>query len=266
MNQISAIPSRIVCLSTESVETLYLLGEQDRIVGITGFAVRPPEARREKPKVSGFSTAKIERILDVKPDLILGFSNLQADMMRDLARAGIEVHIFNQRSIAGIFNMIATLGRLVGATGKAEMLCASLMDRLNEIRARSASLARRPRIYFEEWHDPLICGITWVSELIAIAGGIDVYADIATRSLARDRTIHDPLDVAARAPDLIIGSWCGKKFQPELVVARPGWENVPAVKNGHLYEIQSALILQPGPAALTDGLDELIGIIGRWSN
>lgn len=254
-------PRRIACLCTEAVEVLYALGEADRIAGISGFTVRPPEARRDKPKISGFSSGKLERILAVEPDLVLAFSDLQADMCRDLVRAGVEVHVFNQRSIAGILRMIVTTGALVGRATEAQRLVDDLRRGLDDARvrgeARIARHGRRLRVYFEEWDEPLISGIRWVSELITLAGGEDVFADFATRHSAKERRIEDPLTVVARAPDIIIGSWCGKKFQPEHVRARPGWAEVPAVARDRLYEIKSPLILAPGIAALTDGLTAL---------
>jgi len=257
-------PSRIVCLTEETVETLYLLGEQDRIVGISGYVVRPPQARREKPRVSAFTSAKIDKILALKPDLVLTFSDLQADIAADLIRRGVEVHAFNQRSIAGILDMIRMVGAMVDATECAGHLVATLEGRLAEARYRATSLQKRPKIFFEEWDDPLISGIGWVSELVEIAGGIDVFADRAGQAAAKDRVVTID-EVIARKPDLVIGSWCGKKFRPERVMGRPGFEKVPAVQRQDLYEIKSSLILQPGPAALTDGLAELQKIIERWA-
>src|SRR6187549_2315266 len=250
-------PERIVCLTEETTETLYLLGEEARIVGISGFTVRPPRARREKPKVSAFTSAKIGKIVALKPDLVLGFSDLQADIAAELIRAGVEVHVFNHRSVAEILRMIATLGGIVGCAGRAESLVAELESGLEHIRRSAARLARRPRVYFEEWDEPQISGIRWVSELIGIAGGDDCFPELAREPLGKHRIIADPLEVVRRAPDVIFGSWCGKKFRPEHVTAREGWANVPAVRDGHLYEIKSSIILQPGPAALTDGLREL---------
>ncbi len=258
-------PCRIVCLTEETTETLYLLGEQHRIVGISGFTVRPPQARKEKPKVSAFTSAKIERILALEPDLVLGFSDLQADIARDLIRAGIAVHVFNQRGVAGIFDMICMLGAMVGANSGTATLIASLRDGLARIEQSAARLPRRPRVYFEEWDDPLITGIGWVSELIGIAGGEEAFPELAGKKLARDRIIADPAEVTCRAPDIIIGSWCGKKFQPGQVCSRPGWHTIPAVRNGHVYEIKSPDILQPGPAALTDGLRQLHTIVWKWA-
>ncbi len=257
---------RIVCMTEETTETLYALGEQDRIVGISGFTVRPPEARREKPKVSAFTSAKIDRILALEPDLVLGFSDLQAEIAAELVRHGVAVHVFNHRSVDGILGMIRTLGALVGAQDKAEAYAATLEARVAAVRRQSQVLEKRPRVYFEEWDDPQISGIRWVSELVAIAGGDDCFPELARESLGRNRIIADPMETVRRAPDVIIGSWCGKKFRPERVAARPGWHDVPAVRSGHIYEVKSALILQPGPAALTDGLDELVRIIGDWAS
>ena len=255
---------RIICMTEETTETLYALGEQHRIVGISGFTVRPPEARREKPKVSAFTSAKIDRILSLRPDLVLGFSDLQADIAADLVRRGIAVHVFNHRSVAGILGMIRTLGGLVGVQDRAAAYADDLERRVDAVRRRSEAAGRRPRVYFEEWDDPQISGIRWVSELVDIAGGDDCFPELARESLGRNRIIADPMEVVRREPDIIVGSWCGKKFRPERVAARPGWERVPAVRNNAIVEVKSALILQPGPAALTDGLDALVAIIDRW--
>ncbi|RPH46074.1 MAG: cobalamin-binding protein [Burkholderiales bacterium] len=260
-----ARPSRIVCLTEETTETLYLLGEQDRIVGISGYTVRPPEARRDKPRVSAFTSAKLDRILELEPDLVLAFSDMQADIVAALARAGLSVHVFNQRSIDGILRMVRTVGDLVGVPGKAEALIAALRANLEATAARAATLPRRPRVYFEEWDEPPICGIGWVSELIGIAGGEDVFADQACSAAARGRIIEDPMEVVRRAPDVIVGSWCGKKFRPEQVRTRAGWQDVPAVRDGALHEVKSPEILQPGPAALTDGLARLERIVRDWA-
>lgn len=257
-------PERIVCLTEETTETLYLLGEQHRIAGISGFTVRPRQARKEKPKVSGFTSAKIEQIVALGPDLVLGFSDLQADIAADLIRRGLQVHVFNQRSVEEIFTMIATLGAMVGAAAKTAALIERQQRHIETVKQRAATLSRRPRVYFEEWNDPLISGIRWVSELIAIAGGDDCFADLGVSPLAKGRIIADPLEVVRRAPDIIIGSWCGKKFQPAQVMQRPGWQAIPAVRDGHVYEIKSPDILQPGPAALGDGLAQLHDIIRRW--
>jgi iron complex transport system substrate-binding protein len=258
-------PTRIVCLTEETVETLYLLGEQDRIVGISGYVVRPPQARREKPRVSAFTSANIDKILALQPDLVLTFSDLQADIVADLIRRGIEVHAFNQRTVTGILDMIRLLGAMVGASERAEELVETLETRLAEARKRAVCLPKRPRVFFEEWDDPMISGIGWVSELVEIAGGIDIFADRRNQGAAKDRIVTVG-EVVEREPDLIIGSWCGKKFRPERVVARAGFDRIPAVQHQDMYEIKSSLILQPGPAALTDGLTELQRIIERWAS
>ncbi|MCX7057483.1 MAG: cobalamin-binding protein [Proteobacteria bacterium] len=262
----SGYPERIVCLTEETTETLYLLAEDWRIVGISGFTVRPPRARREKPRVSAFISAKIDRIVALKPDLVLGFSDLQADIAADLVRAGISVHIFNQRSVAEILQMIRVLGGMIGCEGKAATLVDELESGLDLARRTAAQLVRRPRVYFEEWDEPQISAIRWVSELIQIAGGDDCFPELAAQSLGRDRIIADPLEVPRRAPELIIGSWCGKKFRPDTVAARHGWAEIPAVRAGQLHEVKSPIILQPGPAALTDGLEALSRIVVNWAH
>ena len=258
-------PQRIVCLTEEPTETLYLLGEQRRIVGISGFTVRPPEARREKPKVSAFTSAKIDRILALRPDLAIGFSDIQADIAAELVRRGIEVWIANHRSVAGILEYVRRLGALVGAGDRAAALADRLEDGLARATAAGQALPRRPRVYFEEWDEPPITGIQWVAELVRIAGGEDIFPERASCALARDRILADPLEVVRRSPDLVIGSWCGKRFRPAQVASRPGWAAVPAVRDGELHEVKSPLILQPGPAALTDGLAALQGIIHGWA-
>ncbi len=260
-----AYPARIVCLTEETTETLYLLGEDRRLVGISGFTVRPPRARREKPRVSAFTSAKIDRILDLAPDLVLGFSDLQADIAADLVRRGIEVHVFNQRSIADILRSIAVLGGMIGCESKAQALVASLESGLAQVRESAAALPRRARVYFEEWDEPQISAIRWVSELIGIAGGDDCFPELACAPLGRDRIVADPLEVPRRAPDLIMGSWCGKKFRPERVRERPGWAGVPAVRSGRLHEVKSSIILQPGPAALTDGVRAIHALVRDWA-
>jgi iron complex transport system substrate-binding protein len=247
---------RLVCLTEETVETLYLLGEQDRIVGVSGYAVRPPQVRKEKPRVSAFTSADVAKIIALKPDLVLCFSDLQAAITADLARAGLPVHLFNQRDLAGIFAMIRTLGALIGCPNKADALARQLEARIEGIARASASRGHRPKVYFEEWDDPLISGISWVSELIEIAGGEDVFPELRTKAAAKDRIIA-PADVIRRKPDVILASWCGKKVRREKIEARPGWGELPAVKAGRIFEIKSPLILQPGPAALTDGLDAI---------
>jgi iron complex transport system substrate-binding protein len=253
-------PERIVCLTEETVETLYLLGEERRIAGISGYVVRPPRARREKPRVSAFISADIPKILDLKPDLVLTFSDLQADIAAALIRAGIDVHAFNQRTIVEILDMIRTLGALVGAADRAERLADEYAVAIARARQRAARLPRRPKVYFEEWDEPMISGIGWVSELVEAAGGVDIFADRAACKSAKDRIVSAE-EIIKREPDIIVGSWCGKKFRPEKVAERPGFEYVPAVRRGPLHEIKSSLILQPGPAALTDGLAALQAII-----
>ncbi len=255
---------RIVCLTEETVETLYLLGEERRIVGVSGYAVRPPRVRKEKPRVSAFISADVPKILALKPDLVLTFSDLQADIVAALIRANVEVHAFNQRDVAGIFAMIRTLGALVHAAEKADTLAAKLAARVNAVHERALLLPRRPRVYFEEWDEPMISGIGWVSELIDAAGGIDVFPQLAEQKNAKDRIVM-PEQVIAAKPDIIIGSWCGKKFVPARVAARPGFAALPGVARGWLREIKSMLILQPGPAALTDGLDALAAIVAEWA-
>jgi len=246
---------RLVCLTEETVETLYLLGEQDRIVGVSGYAVRPPQVRKEKPRVSAFTSADVAKIAALEPDLVLAFSDIQADIAAALARAGLPVYIFNQRNLDGIFAMIRTLGALIGRTEEAEELARSLESRLIEVASRAEG-RHRPRVYFEEWDDPLISGIGWVSELIEVAGGIDVFPEFRTKPAAKDRVVT-PDDVIARRPDIILASWCGKKVRADAIRARPGWGAIPAVAQGRIIEIKSPLILQPGPAALTDGLDAI---------
>ena len=255
--------NRIICMTEETTETLYALGEEDRIVGISGFTVRPPRARKEKPKVSAFTSAKIDKILALEPDLILGFSDLQADIAAELIRHGIEVHIFNHRSVDGILGMIRTLGGLIGAQDRAEVYADKLATGIEAIRTESAD-GPRPTVYFEEWDDPQISGIRWVSELVDIAGGDECFPELAMESLGKNRIIADPTEVIQRAPDMILGSWCGKKFRPEKVTARPGWDEIPAVRDGEVHEIKSAVILQPGPAALTEGLTQVRSLIRNW--
>ena len=252
-------PRRIVCLTEETVETLYLLGEQDRIVGVSGYAVRPPQVRREKPRVSAFISADIPKILALEPDLVLAFSDLQANIVGDLIRSGVAVHVFNQRDIAGILAMIRTLGALVGAAERADQLAAGYEKRLVGI-AAIARPSPKPKVYFEEWDDPLISGIGWVSELIEIAGGEDILPTLRFAQAAKDRIIS-PDAVRDAAPDVILASWCGKKVVPDRIRRRPGWDQIPAVRDNRIVEIKSALILQPGPAALTDGLDAIVAAL-----
>jgi iron complex transport system substrate-binding protein len=255
---------RIACLGAEFVHTLYLLGAQDCIAGITGYAMHPPQARREKPKISGFSSANIERILAVAPDLALLFSDLQADIARALAAAGIEVHVFNHRSLDGIARMVQTLGALVDKSQAATVLARDLLARVGAARAQSRRLARRPRVLFEEWNEPLITGIRWVAELIEAAGGEDCFPELSVHPHARDRIVT-PAAAAARAPDIVIGSWCGRRFMPDVVRARPGWQDVPAVRDGELHEIKSPDILVAGPAAVLYGLPQLQRIVANWA-
>lgn len=258
-------PERIVCLTEETTETLYRLEEDWRIVGISGFTVRPARARREKPRVSAFTSAKVERILRLEPDLVLGFSDLQADIAATLIRVGIDVHVFNHRSVEGILGMIRRLGGMIGCQRKAEVLADELAAGVEAVRCRARLRPVRPRVYFEEWDDPMISGIRWVSELVEIAGGDDCFPELRARPLATGRIIPDAAEVARRNPDIIIGSWCGKKFRPERVAARPAFAGVAAVRDGALHEVKSPIILQPGPAALTDGLDALERIVDDWS-
>lgn len=258
-------PGRIVCLTEEPTEVLYAIGQADRIVGISGYTVRPKQARREKPKVSAFSSAKIDEILALRPDLVIGFSDIQADIAHALIKAGIEVWISNHRSIEGIMSYIRRLAAMVGAVDEGNRLVQSLAERLDRVWLRAQALAKRPKVYFEEWDDPQITAIQWVSELIEIAGGHDVFAELGQQPLAAGRIIRDAAEVPRRAPDIIIGSWCGKKFRPERVAERPGWQDVPAIRHGELHEIKSPIILQPGPAALSDGLEALSNIVEGWA-
>ena len=261
----NTLPNRIVCLTTETVEVLYLLGEQDRIVGISGYTTRPAIARKEKPKVSAFTTAKIDKILALKPDLVLGFSNLQGNIAAELIKAGIEVHVFNQRSVSDILRMIACVGRLVGEENKANALINTFQTQINNSVQTSSLLPCRPIVYFEEWDQPIMCSIRWAAELISIAGGDDCFPELMQFHSAVERIVT-PAQVLARMPDIIVGSWCGKKFQPEQVKARPGWSEIPAVKNNHVYEIKSVDILQPGPSVFTHGLKQLHAIIQKWAH
>jgi iron complex transport system substrate-binding protein len=258
-------PERIVCLTEETTETLYLLGEEKRIVGISGYTVRPPRARHEKPRVSAFLSAKLDRILALEPDLVLGFSDLQAEIARDLAKAGLNVTLFNQRSIDEILSMILMLASMVGAPSRGEALVAQLEAGLASIREAARGFGARPRVYFEEWDEPMISGIRWVSELVEIAGGSDVFPELARSQAAAGRVIADPTEVVRRAPEVIVASWCGKKFRPERLAGRPGFDAIPAVKLGELHEVKSSEILQPGPAALTDGVRRLHAIFARWN-
>ncbi len=261
-------PQRIVCLTEETTEWLYLLGEEARIVGISGYTVRPPRARQEKPKVSAFLSAKIDKILALQPDCVFGFSDLQADIAAQLIRHGVQVTVFNQRSVAEIFAMLYQVAAMVGQAAQGLQRIAQMQAHLDQIRAQVNSLqaagARRPRVYFEEWDEPHISAIRWVSELVGIAGGEDVFPELAQQGLGKDRIIADSAEVLRRDPDIIFGSWCGKKFRPNLLAQRPGWDAMAAVRSGQLHEIKSPLILQPGPAALTEGLDALHAVCADW--
>lgn len=257
-------PRRIVCLVEEPTEVLYALGEDHRIVGISGFTVRPPRARKEKPKVSAFTSAKVDQILALKPDLAIGFSDIQADIAAELVRRGVEVWISNHRSVAGILDYVRRLGAMVGAAAKAEAYADSLERGVDAVAAKAAAFPLRPRVYFEEWDEPRISGIQWVAELVRIAGGDDIFPELAAESLAKHRILASDDAILGRDPQIVFGSWCGKKFQPGTVAARPGWDGVSAVRDGQLFEIKSPIILQPGPAALTDGLAEMHAHITRW--
>jgi len=258
-------PQRIVCLTEEATEWLYLLGEEARIVGISGYTVRPRRAREEKPKVSAFLSAKIDRILELKPDCVFGFSDLQADIAAELVRKGVQVTIFNQRSVDEIFAMLYQVAAMVGRADDGLRLLERMRSRLLEIEAAGRALRRRPRVFFEEWDEPHISGIRWVSELVGIAGGDDVFPELALQAMGKDRIIADGAEIVRRNPDIVVGSWCGKKFRPEKVAARPGWDAVNAVRDRQLFEIKSADILQPGPAALTDGVEQLHRLFVAWS-
>ena len=258
-------PQRIVCMTEETTEWLYLLGQEHRIVGISGYTVRPKQARAEKPRVSAFTSAKIDKILALEPDCVFGFSDMQADIASALIRQGVQVTIFNQRSVAEIFSMMFQVAAMVGQGAQGLALIQTLQRQLADIQKAAEALPRRPRIYFEEWDEPHISAIRWVSELMGVAGGDDCFPELAAQSLGKNRIIANSAEIVRRNPDIIIGSWCGKKFRPEKVAARTGWEGVNAVKNGQLFEIKSVDILQPGPAALTDGLAQLHRIVMDWS-
>ena len=259
-------PQRIVCLTEETTEWLYLLGQESKIVGISGYTVRPRRAREEKPKVSAFLSAKIDKILALKPDCVFGFSDLQADIAGLLIRSGIQVTVFNQRSVDEIFSMLYQVAAMVGEVNQGEIRLKQFRENLNAIQTAASNFKRRPIIYFEEWDEPRISAIRWVSELITIAGGDDCFPELAIMPMGKDRIIANDQSIVSRAPDIIIGSWCGKKFRPEKVSQRAGWESIPAVKNNQLFEIKSADILQPGPAALTDGVAQLHQIIQQWQS
>lgn len=257
----NAHPQRIVCLTEETTEWLYLLGQEQRIVGISGYTVRPPRARQDKPRISSFLDGRIDRIVALEPDLVIGFSDMQAALADKLIRAGLNVLVTNQRSVAEIFQTLRLVAGLVGAQDRAEAWIAQCQERHAQIAQAARAWPRRPRVYFEEWDVPMISAIRWVSELIAVAGGDDVFPELALKPMGRDRVIADALEPVRRAPDIVIGSWCGKKFRPQKVASRDGWAEVPAVRSGELHEIKSCDILQPGPAALTDGLQQLHALL-----
>lgn len=258
-------PERIICLTEETTEALYLMEEDHRIIGISAYTMRPERARREKTKVSAYITARTEKILELKPDLVLAFSDMQADIVADLIKEGINVHCFNHRSISETLQMIRTLSGLIGQPEKGEKLVTELQSNLANIQQQAAKFPVRPKVYFEEWFDPIITGIGWVSELIEIAGGIDCYQEFSKQSLAKNRIVADASDVIAKKPDIYIASWCGRKFDKEKVTSRDGWRDIPAIKNNDIYEVNSTDILQPGPAALTDGVAQLASIISQWA-
>jgi iron complex transport system substrate-binding protein len=246
-------PQRIACLSSETIEVLYALGQQHRIAGITAFARHPAGVTKNHPIISGFSTAKADKIFAVEPDLILAYSSLQGEIVKECILAGFEVHFFNQKSIAGIFNMIRTLGLLLDCSERAEALITQLQSQLDNARFVAATFTHRPKVYFEEWHTPLYTGIRWVAELIAIAGGVDIFDDISHAPRAKDRTVT-PEQVIAAAPELILGSWCGQKFDTQAVMQREGWQRIPAVAQRQVFEIASEDLLVPGITAITRGL------------
>ena len=264
IDHLTSYPRRIICLTEETTETLYLLGEQDRIVGVSGYTVRPPEAR-QKPKVSAFINAKFDEILALEPDLVFAFSDLQADIAAELIRRGVNVLTFNQRSITEILQMILTVGRIVGGEARARRLVSSLQGELEAIAESAAGFARRPRVFFEEWYDPLISGIRWVDELIEIAGGECIFPKLRRQQAAKDRIVN-PADVIARDPEVIIASWCGRHVKKNVIREREGWQQISACRDSHVYEVKSAFILQPGPAALTEGVRQLHTILARTIN
>jgi iron complex transport system substrate-binding protein len=257
-------PQRIVCLTEETTEWLYLLGQEHRIVGISGYTVRPRRARAEKPRVSAFLSAKIDQILALEPDAVLGFSDLQADIASSLIRAGVQVTVFNQRSVEQIFQVLFQVAAMVDQAERGRALLDVMRSDLARMRQDSAAWPRRPRVYFEEWDEPRISAIRWVSELVGMAGGDDIFPELAQMPMGKDRILADDRPIVARRPEIVIGSWCGKKFRPERVSSRPGWSDVPAVQTQQLFEIKSADILQPGPAALTDGVRQLHQIMQQW--
>ncbi|MBK9689204.1 MAG: cobalamin-binding protein [Saprospiraceae bacterium] len=255
-------PQRIVCLTEESTEMLYLLGEEHRIVGISGFTVRPARARKEKPKVSAYTSANIQKIVDLKPDLVIGFSDIQADIAKSLIALGMEVWVTNHRSIQGILDFVVRLGAMVGKADQAIQWTEAMVVKMESMKKGNEGKLR-PRVFFEEWNDPLFSCIGWVDELITVAGGQNIFPELAAQSLGKDRIIADPYEVVKRQPDIILASWCGKKVVPQKIMARPGWQELHAVQQGHIYEVDASIILQPGPAALTDGLDILHGLIQK---
>ncbi|CAN5232564.1 cobalamin-binding protein [soil metagenome] len=256
-------PERIVCLTEEPTEVLYALGEEKRIVGISTFTVRPKRARSEKPRVSAFTSAHISEIIALEPDLVIGFSDIQADIARDLIKAGVEVWISNHRSIAGILGYVRRLGAMVGRGQEGNAYADQLEAHVEAVRHQASGFRVRPRVYFEEWPDPIITGIGWVAELVRVAGGDDVFPSLSASSLAKDRIVPDQGAVAATNPDVILASWCGKKVRIDQILARPEYQQVPAIANGNVFEIDSSIILQPGPAALTAGLDEIHRILAK---
>ncbi|MGI8517120.1 MAG: cobalamin-binding protein [Acidimicrobiia bacterium] len=258
-----SFPRRIVCLTEEPTEVLYALGEEDRIVGISNFTVRPARARKEKPKVSAFTSAHIDDIVRLEPDLVIGFSDIQADIARDLIKEGVEVWISNHRSVDGILSYVRRLGAMIGATDKANMFADQLAAHVTEVQEAASAWPSRPKVYFEEWPDPVITGIRWVAEIIRIAGGDDVFPELSGSSLAKDRIIADPSKVIAANPDVILASWCGKKVRFDQIYARDGWDQIEAITHKRVHEIDSAIILQPGPAALSEGLDEVHRILAN---
>ncbi len=265
MNELTTYaPQRIVCLTEEPTEMFYLLGEEHRIIGISGFTVRPPRARKEKPKLSTFLTADIDKIVALKPDLVIGFSDIQADIAKELISKGITVWINNHRSVEEIFKMMVQLGSMVGKTEESLKLVTQIQKNIEEITSANRRKSNKPKVYFEEWYDPIITGIQWVSELIELAGGIDIYQEHQHASLAKDRIVADKNDVVRRNPDIIIASWCGKMFKKEQLVARENWNSIDAVKNDFIFEIKSSVILQPGPACVTEGIKQIAAIIRKW--
>jgi len=257
-------PQRIVCLTEETTELIYLLGEEDRIVGISGFTVRPVQARKEKPKVSAFTNANIQKVIDLKPDLVIGFSDIQADIAKKLIKKGITVWVNNHRSVEDIFKMMIQLGSLLGKQEDAKKLVDQYIERIDEIKGIVSKWEKKPKIYFEEWYDPLISGIQWVSEIITLGGGIDVFDELSKESLAKNRIIEKHKEVIKRNPDIILASWCGKKFKKKKMLARKGWESIKAIEEDQVFEINSSIILQPGPASVSEGLEIIFAIVKQW--